>query len=71
MAIPLETRMTYWRSLLVRVVPSHVDEVRIALRDALHEIEDLRSQVERERQRYAWLEANSRPVSPLKWSGTC
>ena len=72
----METRMTYWRSLLrctpnMRLVPSHTNELRMALRDALGEIENLRGQVERERQRYARLEANSRPLSPLRWSGRC
>ncbi|MCK9189621.1 hypothetical protein [Acidithiobacillus sp.] len=72
MAITLETRMTYWRSLLpyipnMLLVPCYTDELRTALRDALCAIEDLCGQMERDRQSYAQVKANSRPLSPVRW----
>ncbi len=51
--LPLGVRITYWRSLLrarstdPRLLPGLNDELRAALRDALHEIECTRAMVKR------------------------
>ncbi len=45
----LEERITYWRSLIQctttdpRLLPGYAEEVRLALRDALYELERYRS----------------------------
>lgn len=76
MAITMETRMTYWRSLLryapnVRLASGYTDELRTALRDALAVLEDLHSQVEQERQRNVRMGANPQTLSPVRWRVAC
>jgi hypothetical protein len=58
MTIPIEKRMAYWRSLAgrafaPRLPAGHIDELRAALRDAIHQIEE-------DQHRYARLETKSR-----------
>jgi len=58
MAIPIEKRMSYWRPLAgrafdPRLAAGHVDVLRAALRDAIHQIEE-------DQHRYARLETKSR-----------
>lgn len=45
-SLPLSVRLRYWRSLLdsnmikiPHLLPGHADELRAALRDAIHELE--------------------------------
>ncbi len=76
MAITMETRMTYWRSLL-RHVPNpclasgYTEELRIALRDALEVLEDLDTQVEQEKQRRAQMGTGHRTPAPVRWRVAC
>lgn len=50
-ALPVDIHLAYWRSLLrarstdPRLLPGLNDELRAALRDALHEIESARATV--------------------------
>ncbi len=47
--LPLRERIRYWRGLLrkeplsdPRLVSGHLEEIRVALRDAIHELEEIR-----------------------------
>lgn len=69
MTITIEKRMSYWRSLAGRAFDSrlaagHIDELRAALRDAIHQIEE-------DRHRYAHLETKSHFVGGSMWIGKC
>lgn len=62
-ALPLPCRLRYWRSLLNRAAPckgtlenqlllsGHAEELRMALRDAIHEIENLKEDTQKGEQK--------------------